>query len=35
MPSVLLKRRYGPIGASPDWAGDGYRNSTVTIDDKE
>ena len=31
----MLKRRImDPIGASPDWKWDGYRNSTVTIDGK-
>ena len=35
LPSVLKRRIMDPIGASADWRWDGYRNSTVTIDDKE
>ena len=35
LPSVLKRRIMDPIGASPDWKWDGYRNSTVTIDGKE
>ena len=34
LPSVLKRRIMDPIGASPDWKWDGYRNSTVTIDGK-
>ena len=34
LPSVLKRRIMDPIGASPAWRWDGYRNATVTIDGK-
>jgi CubicO group peptidase (beta-lactamase class C family) len=34
LPSVLKRRIMDPIGASPGWKWDGYRNSTVNIDGK-
>jgi CubicO group peptidase (beta-lactamase class C family) len=35
LPAVLKRRIMDPIGASPDWRWDGYRNSTVSIGGKE
>ncbi len=34
LPSVLKRRIMDPIGASAAWTWDGYRNSTVTINDR-
>jgi CubicO group peptidase (beta-lactamase class C family) len=35
LPAVFKRRILDPIGGSPDWRWDGYRNSTVEIDGRK